>query len=205
MSSTSSSFTQALVLPSRTERIKLAKSSEENDAAVAALGIHPEVRKHLGFLHKHFSPESARLGGEQRAADSSAQDFDVLKSEPDGKTRFIGIVSAFGLDDLHKSSEARIVLNPNILRSGVGSDALYTLFMYLFEDLKLHKIHLKTEYTNELMRGWLEKVVGASLKSEEKETVDPVDGGYYYIVGYVILESEWKERIKDVLESRLGL
>ncbi|KIK66789.1 hypothetical protein GYMLUDRAFT_912779 [Collybiopsis luxurians FD-317 M1] len=217
---TTTSIDQVPKLVSRTGRIKLVKATAENDAAVAALWSHPEVRRYLPHFPKNWSVEYARSFRESRDVREDYHEYHVLrcsgdgggfdrggqKQEQEGKTEFIGETMAFHIDTTHKSCEAGIVLVPEVHRTGVATDVLYTLFSYIFEVLELHRVCMRTDSENVGMRGWLEKVAGARLEVEEKDTWrDPVSGVYTDVVGYGILDWEWKDRVKDVLERRLGL
>ncbi|KIK66790.1 hypothetical protein GYMLUDRAFT_157247 [Collybiopsis luxurians FD-317 M1] len=197
---------QPIELASRTGRIKLVKAVEENDAAVAALRSHPETRKHLRYFPEHYSIDEARELREKRAADESLQEFHVLRCEKDGSTSFIGGTMMFHMDTTHKSCEVGILMSPDVHRTGFATDVLFTLFSYIFEVLEMHRLYMKTDSGNVGMRGWLENVAGARKEIHEKEAwVDPINGGYNDVVGYSILEWEWRDRVKGALERKLGL
>ena len=126
---------QATELPSLTGRIKLVEAVEENDSAVAALRSHPETRKHLRHYAEYCSIDEARQIREKRAVDKSLLDFHVLRCEPDGGTNFIGTAMVFHIDTTHKSCEVGITMCPDVHRSGIATDVLFTLFTFIFEVL----------------------------------------------------------------------
>ncbi|KAF5390494.1 hypothetical protein D9757_005240 [Collybiopsis confluens] len=193
-------------LVSRTGRIKLIQAAEEHDAAYAALRSHPITRKHLHFLPEQCSVDDIRQLRESRAADETCHQFNILWCEKDGETKFIGATIAFHIDIAQRSCETGILISPDVHRTGVATDTFYTLFSYVFEVLEMHRVYLKTDAGNEGMRGWLENVAGARLEMQEKEAwVDMRSGAYTDVVGYAILEWEWRVRVKEVLEKRLGL
>ncbi|KAE9402494.1 acyl-CoA N-acyltransferase [Gymnopus androsaceus JB14] len=209
----SSITSQAQILPSRTGHITLMKPVKENDTDVAILRSHPEIRKDLRYYPEIFSPDDARLHRESRAADPTLHNFHIFQiQQPNGDreekattTLFIG-TAILHMNELHRSCEAGLLITPDIQRRGAGTDVLYTLFSYIFEELKLHRVYMKTSSTNVAMKAWLEKVAGARLEMEEREGwLDLIDSrGFSDVSGYAILDWEWHGRVKGALESRLG-
>ncbi|KAJ4467208.1 hypothetical protein C8J55DRAFT_526400 [Lentinula edodes] len=198
-------ITQASEITSRTGRIKLIQPVGENDSAFFSLHSHFEERRYLEFHPASVTP-AGNVGkfrrGLHRGFASAVHEFHVLQCQPNGLSSSIGWTWVHRIDTIEKSCEAGIVVK----RGGYTSDILYTLFSYVFEELQLHRVCIKTENDNLEMRGWLEIRAGAKLEIKEREAwTDLINGGYCNVVGYGILDWEWQNRIKTVLESRLGL
>ncbi|KAF5389065.1 hypothetical protein D9757_004990 [Collybiopsis confluens] len=203
---------QALELVSRTGRIKLVKAIAENDGSVARLIGDPSIRRYLPHFPERCSVEEARKIREGRAKSGDYYEYHVLAGEEEGNEKFgrtfkfIGETMAFHIDMEHRSCEAGIILVPEVQRVGMGVDVLYTLFCYVFEELEMHRVYMTTDSRNAGMRGWLENVAGARKEREEREAwMNPGTGEFLDVVGYAILEWEWRGRVKEVLEKRLGL
>lgn len=93
-----------------------------------------------------------------------------------------------------------ILISPDMHRLGLGSETLYTLLKYVFEEQKLHRVTFETAEDNAPMRGWLD-MVGATLEAKRRDCWREVGPAVKYttVMGYSILEHEW-EGVKDILE-----
>uniref|UniRef100_A0A0W0FH37 Intradiol ring-cleavage dioxygenases domain-containing protein n=1 Tax=Moniliophthora roreri TaxID=221103 RepID=A0A0W0FH37_MONRR len=211
-----------IVLKSRTSRLRLEPAAEVNDEANAKIRMHPETRRYLRYLPEHFTTEEAQRLRESRVADPAVLEFNIYVKDKDGNDRFAGGTLIFHIEEQHRSCEAGIILSPEVHRGGVATDGeihaflaslsthvirvFYTLLSYIFEERKMHRVTFETGSDNLAMRGWLEKVAGARIEAQRLECwIDPVSGGYSDVTGYAILEWEWKDRIKERLENRLGI
>ncbi|KAI3618722.1 ribosomal-protein-alanine acetyltransferase [Moniliophthora roreri] len=195
-----------IVLKSRTSRLRLEPAAEVNDEANAKIRMHPETRRYLRYLPEHFTTEEAQRLRESRVADPAVLEFNIYVKDKDGNDRFAGGTLIFHIEEQHRSCEAGIILSPEVHRGGVATDVFYTLLSYIFEERKMHRVTFETGSDNLAMRGWLEKVAGARIEAQRLECwIDPVSGGYSDVTGYAILEWEWKDRIKERLENRLGI
>ncbi|ESK97036.1 ribosomal-protein-alanine acetyltransferase [Moniliophthora roreri MCA 2997] len=195
-----------IVLKSRTSRLRLEPAAEVNDEANAKIRMHPETRRYLRYLPEHFTTEEAQRLRESRVADPAVLEFNIYVKDKDGNDRFAGGTLIFHIEEQHRSCEVGIILSPEVHRGGVATDVFYTLLSYIFEERKMHRVTFETGSDNLAMRGWLEKVAGARIEAQRLECwIDPVSGGYSDVTGYAILEWEWKDRIKERLENRLGI
>ncbi|KAK7053401.1 hypothetical protein VNI00_004027 [Paramarasmius palmivorus] len=195
-----------IVLVSRTGRLQLEPASEKNDEANAKLRMHPETRRYLRYLPDNVTAEDARKLRESRLADPTILEFHVYVRDKDGSDRFAGGTMMFNISNEHNSCEVGIILSPEVHRGGIATDVFYTLLSYIFEERKMHRVTFETGADNLAMRGWLEKVAGARLEAQRLECwEDPVSGGYSDVTGYAILAWEWKDRVRERLEKRLGV
>ncbi|KAF8893980.1 hypothetical protein BD779DRAFT_1504608 [Infundibulicybe gibba] len=72
-------------------------------------------------------------------------------------------------------------------------------------DRKLHRVTLDTSVDNTPMRGWLEKVAGIRLEANRTECWKIRPGEYCDVVGYALLDWEWRDRVKAALERRMNI
>ncbi|KAF8162401.1 acyl-CoA N-acyltransferase [Mycena galopus ATCC 62051] len=191
-------------LPSQFGRIVLVSPREENDSAVVALRSHPETLRHLGFLRGHVSTvEEARAHRIARAADETRVSFHIHLTGGTDSTTFGGTVSLSHIDTQFNSCEVGILVSPAYFRSGLGTDALYTILVYAFETRKFHRVGFVTAVDNVGMRGWLDKA-GVVLEGTKRDGWTDGSGGYTDVCLYSILEREWAETVKSRLEVRLN-
>ncbi len=91
---------------------------------------------------------------------------------------------------------------PALFGTGIATDVLYTLLVYVFEDRALHRATFETATINVAMRGWLDKVAGAKLEGEKREGWRTERGGYCDVACYSILGWEWRDKGKKETSSK---
>ena len=97
-------------------------------------------------------------------------------------------------------------MNPDLFRSGVATETLYLVLKLAFEDanLRMHRVIFETSPQNVRMRAWLERF-GIYHEFTFREAWKAVDKDEWEdVVGYSILEREWKESIKGKLEDHIN-
>jgi RimJ/RimL family protein N-acetyltransferase len=172
------------------ERLILQPPHAEDDEAVADLRSNPIILKYLEFLPKACTVDEARLRRETRAADDRIVDFHIhLRSpDPDLKSSFIGSTGLFDINLQNMSCECGIVLTPSLQRKGLGTEALYSVLTYAFEDLGLHRVTLETAHNNVLLRGWFENALGVQPEFRLREAWKGRKAGTWVdAIGYSIL------------------
>jgi len=194
-------------LESRTGRIVLVEPNELHDELICTLRTHPITRKYLRFLPEKLSPEEAKKLREDRAGDLTSLWFNVFQLDGTGAIgQFAGSTGIFHIDNDNNHCEMGILLSPDLHRGGVGTDILFTLLSYVFDERKFHRVTFETGVDNINMRGWLEKVAGATLEGTRRDFwKDPEAGSYSDVSSYSILEREWRDVVKGKLENRLKL
>ncbi|KAK7034666.1 hypothetical protein VNI00_012308 [Paramarasmius palmivorus] len=205
-------------LHSPTGRIRLEPPIPGNDAAIARLRMHPSTRKYLRSFPEYVSTEDARKLREAREQDPEVQAFHVyvradgeVVKEAENEWEFAGSATVYHVNTQHRSCEIGLILSPDVRGRGIATDVLYTLLLYVFVQLRMHRVTFETAADNIPMRGWLENVAGARMEAMRAECrVDPgSDRGYSDLAGYAILEWEWHDQgmsgVKERLEKRLGL
>lgn len=194
----------ALVSP--TGRIHLAPPNAADDESVSILRSHPETRRYLRFWPEAVTAEDVRKKREERAEDDRIADFYIHVQNiltPDSKREFAGICGIFDIDTLMRSCCIGIAISPAYYQMGIGTETLYTLMRYTFEDRGLHRGVYETGVDNVAMRRWLEDVAGVKQEFRLREAW--VDGERWIdVAGYSVLEWEWMGGVKDRLEKRLS-
>ncbi|KAF8186863.1 acyl-CoA N-acyltransferase, partial [Mycena galopus ATCC 62051] len=191
---------------SQSGRIILVPPRAEDDAAFAALYSHPESLRHLGFLQGQVSTvKEARAYRITHATDETLLTFYIhlttgSKESIDGSGPFGGVVSLSYISTQFNSCEAGVIVNPEYFRTGLATDALYTILVYAFETRKFHRAGFATAVGNVGMRGWLDKA-GATLEGTKRDGWTDGNGGYTDLCVYSILEREWAETVKPRLEN----
>jgi RimJ/RimL family protein N-acetyltransferase len=80
---------------------------------------------------------------------------------------------------------------------------MYAMLSLAFDEKKMHRVTFTTEMNNTPMRGWLEKLAGATHESTFREAWANIDGSYSDVAGYSILEHEWRGGVKERLRKRI--
>ncbi|KAF5370594.1 hypothetical protein D9758_001973 [Tetrapyrgos nigripes] len=197
----------SLKLKSRTGRIILVRPTEAHDEAVLGLRTHPITRQYLRFFPETLTTEEVRKIREGRADNNTCLDFHAHLMDDSGSVGdFVGSTGLFNIDEENNHTDMGILLSPNVHRGGIGTDILYTLLSYAFDERGFYKVIFETGVDNLNMRGWLEKVAGATIEGTLRGFWrDLINGGYSDVLSYSILEDQWRDEVKGKLEKRLGL
>ncbi|KAF5338153.1 hypothetical protein D9611_014560 [Ephemerocybe angulata] len=206
LSADTSPQTPILYSPSR--RLMITTPTPEHDAQTTILRTDPTARRYLpSHLPEAMTIDEARERRESRAKDPSILDLNVLvQQEVDGP--YIELAGSLGISKIYKyqrSCEIGILVATKYHGQGFASEIFFTVWTYLFEELKLHRVSLETAMANAPMRGWLEKVAGVVQEGMRRECWTDNEGGWIDVASYAVLDWEWRERVKGRLEARIGL
>ncbi|XP_006461189.1 hypothetical protein AGABI2DRAFT_192723 [Agaricus bisporus var. bisporus H97] len=193
-----------ITLASFSGRLQLAPPDPALDEIVAIHRTHPGTLKHLRVLPDKMTVEEVRALREKRAADNTRKDFYAFTLKDDGsRNEFIGITGIFGIDADQNNCEIGILVAPEKHGGGYGTEMLYCVMQWVFEEKNFHRATFETAVDNIPMQKWFEKT-GIRLEAERKEAWRGISTGEYEDVkGYAILEWEWRDRIKANLETRI--
>ncbi|KAK0461203.1 acyl-CoA N-acyltransferase [Desarmillaria tabescens] len=189
-----------IVLTSVTGRIKLSPPHPSEDEVAAQLRSHPEFLRYLPIFPQSVSAQEMRRRRETRSEIPSIRDFHIHVRDDKGQWEFGGIAGYFNLEEANKSCEIGIAICPVLFGTGVATDVLYTLLVYVFEEQGLHRATFQTASFNVTMRGWLDKVADVKLEEEKRECWRTERGDYCDVACYSILEWEWRDKVKGKLE-----
>lgn len=76
----------------------------------------------------------------------TAQTFTVVRKKDD---TLVGMIRFFDLNNLNRSSELGLLIDPDEQRKGFGADAMKVLIRYLFRYRGLNKVHAQTADFND--------------------------------------------------------
>lgn len=194
-----------ITLTSPSGTLKLVPPAPEYDEDVAILRSHPEARKYLPFLPEHTTAKDIQERRISRAKVEANIDMYVLLIEDDFPPKFVGLSGIFNVDKYNGTCSAGICIHPDYFRTGMGTEVLYTLMKWAFEDEEyhMHRIAFETGVDNVMMRGWLEHVVGVKLEFCWREAWKAGPGKWVDVAGYSILETEWRNEVKERLEKKM--
>ncbi|KAJ7018368.1 acyl-CoA N-acyltransferase [Mycena alexandri] len=192
-------------IKSKSGRIILVPPPERDDEAVAAMRSHPETRRHLPFFPEHLSLTDVAAMRLKRDADPTMIPYNIhtLAATPDTPAgTFVGATALTHIQG--RSCETGILIAPAFFRTGMATEALYTLMEHAFEERKFHRVEFQTAVDNMPMRTWLVKA-GATLEGTRRGywTGAGADG-YTDVTMYGILEGEWLATVKGRLEAQLN-
>ncbi|KAF8070557.1 acyl-CoA N-acyltransferase [Lyophyllum atratum] len=183
-----------------TSRMQLMPPHPDDDEAVAILRSDPVALRYLRFLPTKCTIQEAQSRRENRAENPTIVDFHIHVKNKDGSSSFGGMVGLSYIEEANDSGQAGIMVAPHLHRRGVGTEALYHLLQYAFQDRKLHRVTFETGEDNMPMCSWLEKVLEAKLDGKLRECWKDGEGKYTHVNLYSILDREWSSGIRDKLE-----
>jgi RimJ/RimL family protein N-acetyltransferase len=83
------------------------------------------------------------------------QTFTVIRKKDDGP---VGMIRFFGLNNLNRSAELGLLIDPDEQRNGFGTEAMQVLIRFLFRYRALNKVHAQTADFNEGAVALLDKL-----------------------------------------------
>ncbi|KIY67176.1 acyl-CoA N-acyltransferase [Cylindrobasidium torrendii FP15055 ss-10] len=196
-----SRFPKTLTSPTGRCTFTLPEDDSSDDHHVARLRTHPAVRQHLPQLVASMDVEDAARLREARHADPAYADYHIHVGG-----NFAGNAGIKKVDWLHKSAEGGILILPEFQGKGLATEAFYAVLTFGFEELKLNRICFETASENAQMRGWFDKVAGATLEGILRGCWgDVLDSDRFVDVAtYSILKKEWPD-VKKRLQVKMKL
>jgi RimJ/RimL family protein N-acetyltransferase len=193
-----------ITLTSFSGRLQLVPPDPTLDEIIAIHRTHPQTIKHLRVLPDKMTVEEVRSRREKRATDNTIVDFYAFTLNEDGsRNEFIGVTGIFRIDLDQNNCEIGILVAPSKHGGGYGTEMLYCVIRWVFEERNFHRATFETAVDNIPMQRWLEKA-GIRLEAERKEAWRGLRTGEYEDTkAYAILEWEWRDRIKANLETRI--
>ncbi|KAF9051238.1 acyl-CoA N-acyltransferase [Hymenopellis radicata] len=193
-----------LKLHSPINRLQFDIADGSEDHLIASLRTHPDVRRHLPMFPLTMTVEEAASLRRYRAANPTYCDYHLHIVE-EGIRKFVGMIGFRNLDEDNGSVEMGILLFPDFHGKGFGTETLYVLLCYLFEERRMHRVSFQTSVDNAQMRGWFDDVAGVTLEGISRELWRSVEdrNSYVDVAIYCILEQEWRDAVKKRLNQRL--
>jgi len=100
------------------------------------------------------TPEEASEAYQKREPAADTQRFAIVRLKDD---TLVGMVSYFSYNDLNRSAELGLIVDPDERRHGFGKEGLRLLAGYLFQYRGLNKVHAQTAAFNKPTAKLLEK------------------------------------------------
>lgn len=116
--------------------------------------------------------------------------------------RIIGSTSIYEISIHHARCEIGSTwLTPTYWRAAVNTNCKYLLLQYIFEQLKLERVQLKTDNLNERSQNAIERI-GAKFEGRLRSHMRRKDNSMRDTMLYSIIREEWPE-VKALLEHRI--
>jgi N-acetyltransferase len=117
--------------------------------------------------------------------------------------KIIGSTSIYDISNQHAHCEVGSTwLSPTYWRTVVNTNCKYLLLRYIFEELQLERVQLKTDNLNERSQNAIERI-GAKFEGRLRSHMRRKDGSMRDTMLYSIIREEWPE-VKAMLESRIS-
>ncbi len=185
-------------------RVRLTPPDPELDEIVALHRTHPETLKHLRVLVDKMTAKEVRLRREKRRDDLTIFDFYAFTVNEDGsRGELVGTTGVFRIEENNNTCGIGILVAPGKHKEGYGTEILYCVMKWIFEEKKLHRGTFETAVDNVPMQRWFEKT-GIRFEGLRKEAWRGLKSGEYEDArSYAVLEWEWRDRVKANLEDRI--
>ncbi|KAF7332608.1 Ribosomal-protein-alanine acetyltransferase [Mycena kentingensis (nom. inval.)] len=157
---------------SKSGRLSLVPPPESDDAVVAILRAHPATRQYLRDLPTQVALDDAAARRLERKADGTLIEFHIHNAT----NEFLGSTAISRIDPAGEWCDVSIMVVSEHTRTGVATDALYTLLDYVFGTKEMNRAEFQTAADNVPMRGWLERT-GAKLQGVGQEGEADSEGG----------------------------
>jgi len=116
--------------------------------------------------------------------------------------RIIGSTSIYEISTHHARCEIGSTwLTPTYWRTAVNTNCKYLLLQYIFEQMKLERVQLKTDNLNERSQNAIERI-GAKFEGRLRSHMRRKDNSMRDTMLYSIIREEWPE-VKAMLENRI--
>lgn len=194
----------SITLESPWKRIRLVPPSPDIYEAYAKCRTHPVTRKYLGIIPETMTTDEARLFLEKRAEEPNRVEFIIQYLDGDRSPVFAGFSGYFHINEEFLSCEGGIIVHPDLHGKNIATETFYVLLKHIFEEIRFHRVIFITASNNLGMRGWLDKVAGAKLEGEFRDSWKEVTGRFVSTNVYAILEEEWRNDVKKRLEDRMN-
>ncbi|TRM68908.1 acyl-CoA N-acyltransferase [Schizophyllum amplum] len=181
--------------------VLVAPTAQDDEDAIAKLQTHPETLRYRTFSPRTMTSEEVAAKRERRLDDPRRFDFNVFTV--DGAHTLVAMTCLKDVDEEHNASEAGITVHPEVHRTGLGTEVLYTLLRFAFEEKKLHRVQFQTNAINAGMRGWLDHAAEAHCEGVLRHARRALNGNYEDVAVYSILEDEWREKTRAALLKRM--
>ncbi len=181
--------------------VRLEPLQEAHFEALIRIGADPQIWKHLPV----DGSDPARLRQELRTAllnraNGTQYPFTIITQNSD---RIIGATRLFDLFPEHKKLEIGWTwYDPEVWGKGYNTEVKLLLLTYLFEQLRLNRVQLKTRGANHRSSAAIEKIGGVYEGTLRADRIMP-DGSVKDTMIFSIVRDEWpatKARLENLFD-----
>lgn len=116
--------------------------------------------------------------------------------------KIIGSTSIYDLSHEHARCEVGSTwITPTYWRTAINTNCKYLLFQYIFEEMHLERVQLKTDNLNTRSQNAIERI-GAKFEGRLRNHMRRKDGTMRDTMMYSITKKEWPE-VKAILENHI--
>lgn len=115
----------------------------------------------------------------------------------------VGSTSFLAISEAHQHVEIGSTwLTPSVWRTNINTNCKYELLRYCFEELKLHRVQIKTDGNNEQSQRAIERL-GATKEGILRQHMVRKDGTVRDTVMYSVIAEQWPN-VKQHLQAKLA-
>jgi RimJ/RimL family protein N-acetyltransferase len=185
-------------------QLVLSAPTEADDVAVTILDNDPASTHFRPFVPARVSVEDIRARRIAEAADPTCIILSIhTRPSPGRRPEFVGVAKIYHMDRYYGNScEFGIIMSAKNFGRGLARDVVHTMFAYVFEKLKFHRLMFRTTPENTVVRSWLDRL-GAKFEGIERDGSWDGKGGYKDVCHYSLLEGDWMGGHKARMEKNI--
>ena len=173
----------------------------EDEQALAEVAIDERIWEHISNTLATHTDVNKYVAEQVSLAEKGERIVFVVIDKITNK--IIGSTSIYDISTHHTRCEIGSTwLTPAYWRTSVNTNCKYLLLRYIFEELQLERVQLKTDNLNERSQNAIERI-GAKFEGRLRSHMRRKDGSMRDTMLYSIIREEWPE-VKAMLESRIS-
>lgn len=137
------------------DKVYLRPITEDDVRLIHSWSMRTEPQSQTSRPRLFASTDQAVEGFRNRKNSETEQGFTICRKDDE---RPIGTIRFFGVNNLNRSAELGLLVDPDEHRHGYGSDAMRVVIRHLFRNRGLHKVYAMTGGFNEATYTLLEKL-----------------------------------------------
>ena len=182
------------------ELVLLRLMTMEDAQAIAEVAIDERIWEHIAYTLETDVDINQYVAEQIRLVEQGERLVFVIIDKI--TNRIIGSTSMYEISTHHARCEIGSTwLTPTYWRTAVNTNCKYLLLQYIFEQLKLERVQLKTDNLNERSQNAIERI-GAKFEGRLRSHMRRKDNSMRDTMLYSIIRDEWPE-VKALLEHRI--
>ena len=173
----------------------------EDTKALAEVGTDERIWEHIAYTLATESDVNKYVAEQVRLVEKGERIVFVVIDKITNK--IIGSTSIYDISIQHARCEIGSTwLTPIYWRTAVNTNCKYLLLRYIFEEMELERVQLKTDNLNERSQNAVERL-GAKFEGRLRSHMRRKDGSMRDTMMYSIILEEWPD-VKIMLERRIS-